>query len=534
MYKFWIALCSGVLLTLSCMALPQAHGADVWNDFQTSPSDLQNNPALDPQFDLTEVNFGIETAYPDNFEFFLNFATPVTASQFATSSDTWGSILLDVDNDGKVDYSVETDGMTYSGNSSTPGVLVDRRSGRATRMSSCEVKTWTNLDQKANWLGFSLPKSCLPFKSTFAIQGYVSGGSQADNRDYAPDSLWQITPGAVNGENSTSGGTGTSASTQSALPTLSPTSLEVLNPGSSQPADLSTLAADTTKSVVTVLCGDSLGSGWSADVQLPQEMKSAGYQSYVITNYHVIAGCTDHSIIKLQTSSGKTLNGIVWGWNQKNDVAGIALNSYLKPLKWRGKLPAQGWWVGVLGSPLGHPGILTTGIVSSVQTDFSGTTSAPINHGNSGGPVFDNHGRVLGLATAVYLDPRGNDAQGFGIFNGTPLLCGSVIICDGSKSIWTNGAGTSGFASIFAILVLVLFISGATVFAIIFQRKRRSTRSLAGFNYQSAPFISPPGEAGPLIISPLENGAFPVKSEKKHFSEGNPFDPFQELPPPPV
>lgn len=517
-------------MSVGLLDLPQAQAADTWIDFQTSSADLQNSSGLDPQFDLTDVNFGIETSYPNSYEFFLNFVNPVTASQFAAGQGTFGSILLDLNNDGKVDYSLETDGNTYSGNSSVAGVLVDRRNGRASTSSLCDVMTWTNQDKQANWIGFTIPKNCLPFDASFSIRGYVSGGNQATNNDYAPDEWWQVTPGA---SNSSSGGGGASVSSQTSLPTLTPSSVEALSPATGAPGDLPSLAAKTTKSVVTVFCGNGLGSGWAVDVQLPQAMTYKDYQSYVITNYHVIANCTDGSTIKMVTSDGKTITGVVWGWNQTKDVAGIAVTSFLPPLKWRGKIPAQGLWVGVLGSPLGHPGILTTGIVSSVQSDNTGTTSAPINHGNSGGPVFDNNGRVIGLATAIYLDPRGNDAQGFGIFNGTPLLCGSVISCDANKSIWTKAPGGVGLGSgiLLWLLILLLILGSGITFGYLRHRKKRST-NFGGFNYQPSPGpYSSFGSSG-TMPNPPTAGYFPGDSTRESFGNIDPLGQSRDLPPP--
>jgi Trypsin-like peptidase domain len=517
-------------MSVGLLDLPQANAADTWIDFQTSPADLQNSSGLDPQFDLTDLNFGIETSYPNSYEFFLNFVNPVTDSQFATSSDVFGSILLDLNNDGKIDYSLETDGNTYSGSTPVKGVLVDRRNGHASASSICEVSTWTNLDKQANWIGFTIPKDCLPFASSFSVRGYVSGGSGATNNDYAPDNWWQVTPGA---SSSGSGGGGASISSQTSLPTLTPSSVEALSPATGAPGDLPSLAAKTTKSVVTVFCGNGLGSGWAVDVQLPQAMTYKDYQSYVITNYHVIANCTDGSTIKMVTSDGKTITGVVWGWNQTKDVAGIAVTSYLPPLKWRGKIPAQGLWVGVLGSPLGHPGILTTGIVSSVQPDNTGTTSAPINHGNSGGPVFDNNGRVIGLATAIYLDPRGNDAQGFGIFNGTPLLCGSVISCDAGKSIWTKAPGGVGLGSGIFLAIFILLLLLIVGIALGYMRHRKKTKtSFGGFNYQQSldPY-SALGNAGSMPNSP--GGLFPGDSNRGTFGNVDPFGQSRDLPPPP-
>lgn len=207
---------------------------------------------------------------------------------------------------------------------------------------------------------------------------------------------------------------------------------------SSPPNDLVALAEKTTKSVVSVLCSNSIGSGWAVNIDLSPTQIAAGNKSYIITNHHVIADCTINRDVTLILSNQTRVLGRVFSWDATNDLAGIFTSTDLPKLAWEGATPQQGWWVGVLGSPLGFPGILTTGIVSSVnKTTFKGTTNAAINPGNSGGPVFDRTGRVIGLATAKYIN-----AEGFGIFHGTPLLCMGILSCDIPNGVW-NGLSPS-------------------------------------------------------------------------------------------
>jgi hypothetical protein len=106
-------------------------------------------------------------------------------------------------------------------------------------------------------------------------------------------------------------------------------------------------------------------------------------------------------------------------------------------LEWIGSTPKQGWWIGVIGSPLGESGILTTGIISSINSN-SGTftLTAAINPGNSGGPAFDSTGRVLGLATSKRLDSNGVLAEGFGNAHGVTLLCATIFSCTLEKNPW--------------------------------------------------------------------------------------------------
>lgn len=255
---------------------------------------------------------------------------------------------------------------------------------------------------------------------------------------------------------------------------------------SDPPADLAGLSKKLTQSVVTVFCnsGNDLGSGWAANVTLTPAMKAAGYHSYVITNLHVVAACTSDPRIQMRLSNGETINGKVWAWSDTDhDVAGIVTDAVIPSLAWRGKIPAQGWWVGVIGSPLGQPGLLSTGIISSVALAaggpnnfpaYTGTTTAPINHGNSGGPVFDSGGRVLGLATAVLAD-----TQNIGIFNGTPMLCDVVVSCSSQSEVWGDGtligAGSSSLKIFAGVGFLVLLGAGLIIFFVVRRQGSNSS-----------------------------------------------------------
>jgi hypothetical protein len=166
-------------------------------------------------------------------------------------------------------------------------------------------------------------------------------------------------------------------------------------------------------------------------------MQSAGFLSLILTNHHVVVDCLGSKSVTLVLSNGTSIAGSIVSWNEDLDLAGIATKTVIPALQWIGTRPKQGWWVGVLGSPLGSSGILTTGIISSVNAiSETFTFTAAINPGNSGGPVFDSTGRVLGLATSKRLITSDIIAEGFGNAQGTPLLCKSIIICLVEKTPW--------------------------------------------------------------------------------------------------
>ena len=429
-----LLLCFALICSLT---IPISSANAAWIQYQSGPADTYNRPDLPAEYDITRTDFGVSDTNPDEYWFFLTFTKNVSANLFADGRGSWAGVFIDVNNDGKLDYSLETDSTAYVGNYYKSGRFEDRTSGQPVDSTKCPVQTWTNLTTNANWVGFSIKKNCLTLGSTIGVQGYTDHIPN-DNAefDYAPDTIWTMSPtgGAI-----TPSGNSSSTTITGQLPSVSNAGESLVTSPASQPTDLVSLAAETTKSVVTVLCGSGLGSGWSINAALSTANISNGYKSYIITNHHVIASCTGTRNVSLVLSDQTRVSGYVYAWDEANDVAGILTSTSIAPLNWRGATPQQGWWVGIIGSPLGFPGILTSGIVSSVNTStFLGTTNAAINPGNSGGPVFDRSGRVIGLATAKYIN-----AENFGIFNGTPLLCNKIIVCTSTSQIWEGLVATT-------------------------------------------------------------------------------------------
>ncbi len=207
----------------------------------------------------------------------------------------------------------------------------------------------------------------------------------------------------------------------------------VVNPAN-QPEDLVALARAETQSVVTVQCSTEVGSAWSAQVDLNAQLKAFNYKSYLVTNYHVVKDCLQNQAVQITLIDQSKVTGYVWAWDALKDVAAIATTAVIPTLAWTGDQPESGWWVGIIGSPLGFPGVLTEGIISSVNPALAkATTSASINPGNSGGPAFDRYGRVVGLATAKYAN-----SEGMGILNGSPLFCGTIIGCPAIDEVWNT------------------------------------------------------------------------------------------------
>ena len=155
----------------------------------------------------------------------------------------------------------------------------------------------------------------------------------------------------------------------------------------------------------------SLGSGFIID--------PAGY---IVTNNHVIA---DAEAIKVRLHDDTELDAKVVGRDDKTDLALLKVESKtpLTALKWGDSDQTRiGDWVLAIGNPFGLGGSVTAGILSARQRDINAgpyddflQTDASINKGNSGGPLFNVDGEVIGIDTAIFSPSGGSVGIGFAI-----------------------------------------------------------------------------------------------------------------------
>ena len=124
----------------------------------------------------------------------------------------------------------------------------------------------------------------------------------------------------------------------------------------------------------------------------------------VVTNYHVIEDC---SVANVTTSDGGTymVTGVL-GYDKDLDIAILSTSKMNSTAVKTSSNVITGEAVYVLGSSLGLTGTFSEGLVSAAERDIDGNTyiqiSAPISHGNSGGPVVNARGRVIGIACAGF------------------------------------------------------------------------------------------------------------------------------------
>jgi S1-C subfamily serine protease len=414
------------------MIFPSTYPASAAVTWSTaSPNDSYNRPELLSQYDLISVDSAIFDNDSDLINFYLDFRYVPRINQF-NDGTSFAAVFLDYNLDGNSDYKIYLADVALTTDRSSVKGYTYRVSDKS--FPKCDVDIFTNIDEGKTWIGFELSRKCIGLPSVFAMQGYSDFlGDDNINFDYAPESFFRVT---LPGGTTSSGGTVTGSPTYELPSNLNNESTEAVN-FSQSPTDLTVLSSNLKPSVVTVKCGAGSGSGWSAKTNLSPKLVNEGFMSYVITNHHVIEDCLRLKKVSLLLNNGSTVEGTIISWNESSDVAGIVTKSIIPGLEWIGSAPKQGWWVGVIGSPLGQTGILTTGIVSSINNN-SGTftMTAAINPGNSGGPVFDSTGRVLGLATSKNLISGTLLAEGSGNAHGVTLLCGTIVSCIQERNPW--------------------------------------------------------------------------------------------------
>ncbi|HJS75677.1 MAG TPA: DegQ family serine endoprotease, partial [Vicinamibacteria bacterium] len=147
-----------------------------------------------------------------------------------------------------------------------------------------------------------------------------------------------------------------------------------------------------------------------------------GPEGYVVTNQHVVRNASE---IQVTLHDGRKLPAELVGIDEKTDLAVVKVQSDKElPYARFGDSDATrvGDWVVAIGNPFGLGGSATAGIVSARGRDIQSgpfddffQIDAPINQGNSGGPLFNLKGEVIGINTAIFSPNGGNVGIGFAI-----------------------------------------------------------------------------------------------------------------------
>jgi len=171
--------------------------------------------------------------------------------------------------------------------------------------------------------------------------------------------------------------------------------------------------APSTNSQVPMRRVESLGSGFVVDSS----------RGFIVTNNHVIADADD---IEVVFTDGTRLKADLVGKDSKTDLALLKIEPGEKQLTQvrfgHSQTAKIGDWVMAIGNPFGLGGTVTLGIISARNRNINSgpyddfiQTDAAINRGNSGGPLFDMRGEVIGINTAIISPTGGSIGLGFAI-----------------------------------------------------------------------------------------------------------------------
>ena len=189
-------------------------------------------------------------------------------------------------------------------------------------------------------------------------------------------------------------------------------------------ADPTAISTRVQPSVYTIQTAEgSLGSAWVA--------ASDHVTAKFVTNYHVIAGAWekgDTSVTVFQ-DQGRPLTGTIELALPDVDLALVDVSADIPALKESNETPRPGEAVLVVGSPLGLGGSVTTGTVSALRPvnalNFI-QFSAPVSPGNSGGPLLNSLGEVIGITEAKAVE---FGAEGIAIAIPVNLVCVDLKVC---------------------------------------------------------------------------------------------------------
>ena len=171
----------------------------------------------------------------------------------------------------------------------------------------------------------------------------------------------------------------------------------------SAPANLSDMIAKVEQSLVDIMCGDSGGTGFALDGDV-----SEGYASVIVTNHHVIEKCLSEGIeptVAIGPDYEEETDAKIYSFDEDNDLALIEIKTKIPSLPEATEFAKRGWWSMAIGNPYDSGfevtlyNNVTFGNITNVVDEFFNYTTATINKGNSGGPLVNSRGELIGINT---------------------------------------------------------------------------------------------------------------------------------------
>ena len=191
------------------------------------------------------------------------------------------------------------------------------------------------------------------------------------------------------------------------------------------PGEIVSIAQASTVTIECVLKNDeqTLGSGWAIDLK----PSSSKYKSSIITNYHVLDDCFDgKGKLSVLDEDLKKYEMVIDILDKKNDLAKISSTIDLVPLNLAPYGPSPGYWVMTYGTADGWVGSVSFGsVMNNTETEIFITANT--SHGNSGGPLLDNEGNVIGTNSWGMEGEQYNGAMSL------DAMCFKILECKYNK-----------------------------------------------------------------------------------------------------
>jgi 2-alkenal reductase len=204
------------------------------------------------------------------------------------------------------------------------------------------------------------------------------------------------------------------------------------------------------------------------DPDTAQQVQGSGFvvsaQGYILTNSHVITTAGDSPVARpadsvfVEFQDRDRAEAKIVGWDVFDDVGLIKVDPSdhaLAPVPLGNSAAvAVGEPVAAIGSPFGNENSLAVGVVSATKRSVRSLTSsfdlvdaiqtdAPINHGNSGGPLFDSRGRVIGINAQIRSSGGNGEGVGFAVPINSARRSMQQLIANGSVSYAYVGVETT-------------------------------------------------------------------------------------------
>ncbi len=176
---------------------------------------------------------------------------------------------------------------------------------------------------------------------------------------------------------------------------------------------------------------------------VPQQGQGSGFildkQGHILTNNHVIEGA---QMVEVTTADKRKYKAQVIARDRNHDLALLQIQGSpnLQPATLADSTRLiVGQQVYAIGNPFGFNGTMTRGIISAIRSiempsgnkiEDAIQTDASVNPGNSGGPLLNSHGEVIGITTLIASNPNGGADQSAGIGFAIPIATAKAVLSD--------------------------------------------------------------------------------------------------------